>query len=89
MPDAAVETYRNADVWILFKTIRPLSSSGIHDIIPDRPAEDTLPNSSSAANALPEEIYTLSGMRVNPTATLPAGVYIVRRGTTATKTVIR
>lgn len=89
VPDAAVETYRNADVWKLFKTIRPLSSSGIHDIISDRPAEDTLPNSSSAANALPEEIYTLSGMRVNHTATLPAGVYIVRRGTTATKTVIR
>lgn len=89
VPDVALEEYRNADVWKQFKNIRPLSSSGIRDINSDRPAECTTPDGSAAVDALPNEIYTLSGIRVTPSSSLPGGVYIIRRGTTAAKIVIR
>lgn len=74
VPNGTLDTYRNADGWKLFKSF---VVSGINDIKADE-----------NATALPDEIYTISGIRVTPSSSLPAGVYIIRRGTTVTKTVI-
>lgn len=68
-------------------SIKLPSFCGIYDNYLDGIGNVAVDNSTPAADA-PAEYYTLQGLRV-PAANLTPGLYIVRRGNTATKIIIR
>lgn len=80
VPAASIDDYKNSDyIWKEFQDIRPLSEYA--DIAAPKPTTE---------EAVPAEIYTLTGMRVPGDAqTLKSGVYVVRQGKQVRKVVVR
>lgn len=79
VPGEALEEYLNDEVWKLFGTINGASS-----------IEDVESDFSTVDNYGESEVFTISGVKVgtSPDGLVP-GIYIVRRGDTVKKVVIR
>lgn len=76
VPDGCVDKYRASSLWNRFKTIKGFTAS-----VEDVDAE-TLENA-------PTEVFSVSGIKVSDGAVnLPAGIYVVRKGTNVSKKIV-